>query len=96
MPPYFIPKNLKIPAMPNLAWYDAVSLVGFIDAGRASNYKHQYAGSQTYKTLLGTGFGVMAYLKPDLYLNMYVGFPFGDDSIDKNNAQVHLAIRAGF
>ncbi|HRK61244.1 MAG TPA: ShlB/FhaC/HecB family hemolysin secretion/activation protein [Candidatus Omnitrophota bacterium] len=96
VPPYFIPHSWNVPGMKNKKMRDAFSLVGFIEGGQVFNYKRQNAGSETTKTLAGTGFGARFYVSPDFNIQFDYGIPLGDPSSDKNRNQIHLSARVGF
>ncbi|MBU1862928.1 MAG: BamA/TamA family outer membrane protein [Candidatus Omnitrophica bacterium] len=96
VPPYFIPKTWRVVGYEDKTWRDAISLIGFIEGGRCFNLKRQEAFSLKNRTLLATGFGLRFYVTPDTNLQFSVGYPFGDESTDKDRPQIQLAARFGF
>lgn len=95
VPPVFMPKDARIP-WAKKKWREAIYFVAFVDG--AKTYLRQRATPATVKDklLLGTGFGLRVDLDEMLQLYLDAGYPFGDDSTDKDRAQIHLAVRTGF
>lgn len=96
IPPYFIPKDARVPGVKGKTWYEAVSLVAFADGGRTFNLKRQLPTSDKDRTMIGAGAGVRFYVSPDFNVQCDLGFPLGDQSSDKDRPQIHLLARFGF
>ncbi len=91
----FIPQNYNIPVI-NQKLGQAFRLVGFYDLGGTLNRSRDRASDEKSRFLMGTGFGARVNLKEYLSVQMDVGYPIGNESVDKDRPQIHLSVKSGF
>ena len=91
----FLPKEWLVP-FTKKSWLNAFHIVGFLDTAKTYLRDKTIETAVKDKFLMGVGYGFRLDLDDYLSAQLDIGYPIGDDSTDKNNSQVHFAMRAGF
>ena len=95
VPLIFIPRDWIVPLIQKKLW-NSVYLIGFIDGAETSLLHRPVPASEKDRFLLGTGFGLRVDWEPYVTVELDMGYPFGNDSTDKNRTITHLLVRSGF
>ncbi len=90
-----IPKDFEIPYA-HKKFNEVFRLVGFYDLGETAFRSRSTPTEEKNRFLMGTGFGARVNFGNNFSLQMDVGYPIGNDSTDKDRAQIHLSVKSGF
>lgn len=93
-PPYFIPKNIKIPYS-QVKIYDAFRIVGFYDWGNVRLHRPQ-PGEEKYKTLTGAGCGFRFNMPEDFSVRVDFAWPLNRTPSDENHFHPWFEISKSF
>ena len=90
-----IPQSWEIPYV-HKSFAECFRLIGFYDIGQTLNRSRIAATEEKNRFLMGTGYGIRVNLSDYFNLQMDIGYPIGNDSIDKDRSQIHLSAKSGF
>ncbi len=91
----FVPHAFEIPYI-RKKFNEVFRLVGFYDLGQTAYRSRRGPTEEKNRFLMGTGFGTRLNFGNYFNLQMDVGFPIGNESVDKDRPQIHLSVKAGF
>ena len=94
-PPYFLPKDLKMPFKKKYNLYDSLHLVLFYDWA-TTHLNRVFAGEEEQQTLKGCGAGLRFNLGDDFSARVEVGYPLGETPSDQNHAHSWVEITTKF
>ncbi len=90
VPPYFLPKDFKLPGQKQ-PLYDSVQFVGFADM--ANVYLRRPALTQeASRLLIGVGGGIRVELPNQVSARVDWGYPIGDKPVEGREFRIHFAL----
>lgn len=95
IPIFGLPKTWTVPYTKK-TWKESLRLVGFAEMAKTYFRERSFSTSVKDKTLIGAGFGTRFNIDDNVSIEADFGWPLGDDSVDENQGQTHLSMRAGF
>lgn len=90
VPPYFIPRDYKVPWR-NETFWDAVQLVAFFDYAKV-HLRNAGQGQETVRTLIGVGGGLRVNLTDTASFQADWGWPIGDEPEDGYELRLHFGL----
>jgi len=94
IPPYFLPKKLKVPYTES-TFFDALRLVGFVDWGRVELNNPQ-VGESKHEQLLSVGPAVRFNIPDKMSISFDYGFQLGQDASDGSETRGYVEAKLFF
>ncbi len=94
VPPYFIPKDFRVPGRKETFW-EALQFLGFVDSASV-HIHHPASGQDGDRKLVGMGFGVRFSLIDSVSAQVDCGWPVGDRSENGAGPRLHFGLTVPF